>query len=114
MATIRFPIPDKCGGGDFVMRKTRCGEYEEGLKASAQAPSGQAGVVALDSQALLICASLVKYRGLEVPKGGKERDAWWGDLNCDEREFLIGIHDRLNGVKTDVIDDFFAKGEVIP
>lgn len=111
----RFPIPVECGGGDFIMRKSTAGEVEDSLKAAIPSqPTHEATAAAqLDSQSNLVCDAIEKFRGEDVPKRGKDRQSWWNALNGDEREFLLGIHDRLNTVKASVIDDFFAQGEVI-
>ncbi len=110
---FRYLFPQEVGGGDFVMRKSKGGEVEDGLKASIPTTADQAAAAQLDSQCNLICDALHKFRGEDVPKRGKERLAWWYGLNADERDFLIGIHDRLNTVKAVVIDDFFARGEAM-
>jgi hypothetical protein len=106
----RINIPPSLGGGDFVIRELLAGEFEDALKAQGEAPKGKEFSAIVDTQAHLCLLSLVEWRGKPVPKGGAEGDAFWRGLTAAQRTFLIGIHERMNQVRPEEIDAYFAGG----
>lgn len=106
----RINFPPALGGGDFVLRELKAGEFEDSIKAQGDAPKGKEIASVVNSTSGLVIACLVEFKGRPVPSGAIERDAFWRDLTAAQRSFLVGCHDRMNNVKPDEIDAFFAEG----
>jgi hypothetical protein len=104
MTAKRIPIPPSVGGGDVVMRKLSVGEYEDIVKAFANA-SG------VDTHSALVQASIVELRGRPVPVGIVEREPWWRSQDLDLRSTLSAYYLRLNSADSKEISDFFASAK---
>lgn len=99
----RIMIPPRMGGGDVVMREMTCGEYEEQLLATADAKWTER----VYEQ---VCGAIVTFRGKPLP-AGEAREAWWRALSLPLRQFLVGVHARLNSTADKEIEDFFEAAE---
>ena len=109
---LEVDMPASLGGGSFAMRELSAGEYEDELKRSARnagntTSAGKAAEAVLDMQADEIMLALETWHGKPVPKAGSEKEAFWRERTTRQREFLVGIFNKLHTVPAEEIGDFF-------
>lgn len=100
----RYTLAPKFGGGDFVMHKLSCGEYEKVLENV----SNKASQVEVTSE--LVMASISKWRGKPLPVGA-DREEWWRALPLDVRTLTIAAYNQIHAVSEKDLADFFAAAE---
>lgn len=70
------------------------------------------GLGHIATQAELIYAALVTFRGKTLPTGS-EREAWWRDMDLRLRQYLIYCYNSIHSANTKEMEDFFSKAETM-